>query len=758
MGLTSLRFRLLLLVLVAVLPGIALLLVAAREGEGRVEAGQRDEAQRLANLLSQEQQRTIESAQALLTGTSRMAALAAPIDPARCHAALAAIRDEIPTFNNLAVVDASGDLICAAAPLERPISIAHRAHFQRAVASRTFATGEFVVARINGRSTYYFATPVFGADRRLEVVVTVGLDLPTLQRRLEAQSLPAGAAAVVTDAGGRVLARRPPPVRSGDPYDLPLWDRMRGGDSGQAEQRDPDGVTRLYAFHPVPAPGGQPAMLVAVGLPVGPGQAQVRAVLWRMLAGFGAVGVLAIVVALAMGESLLARPLDRVISAARRLSAGDLSARTGLGCGRGEIGELAGAFDELARSLEQDAAERHRLEEQLRQAQKMEAVGQLAGGIAHDFNNLLTAILSFGGFVKNDLGEGHPSRPDVDEILASAARAAALTRQLLAFSRRQVLEVRVLDLGEAVRGVENMLRRLIGENIALETRVVPGATVLADPGHVEQILLNLAVNARDAMPAGGRLLLEVAEVPPDAPEVRADGGLPSGPLVRLSVRDTGTGMDPETLAHAFEPFFTTKPIGQGTGLGLSTVYGIVTQSGGVVRVESAPGQGATFRIYLPRADGAGGTRAAVPPAGVRLTGSETVLLVEDDDAVRALSRRVLTQAGYRVLQASRPSEARELAEQGGRIHLLLTDVMLPETSGPELARELTALSPDLKVLYTSGYTAGHLALEDLVNPGRAFLPKPFGPVQLLQRTREVLDAPLHGPERARKTETVVGPS
>ncbi len=748
MRLTSLRFRLLLLVLVAVLPGIALLFAAARESEARVQAAQRDQVLRLANLLSQEQQRTIESAQALLTGTSRMAALAAPIDLARCQATLAAIRGEIPGFNSVTVADARGDVICAADPLQRPLSIAHRAHFRKAVAARTFATGEFVVAQINGRSTYYFAAPVFRPDQQLDMVVTVGLDLPTLQRRLEAQSLPAGAAAVVTDAVGRVLASRPPPVRPGDPCDLPLWGLMRSGEVGQAEQRDQDGVTRLYAFHPVAAPGGQPAMLVAVGLPIGPAQAQVRAVLWRTLAGFGAVGLLAILVALAMGESLLARPLDRVIAAARRLAAGDLTARTGLGRGRGEIGELAGAFDELACSLEQDAAARHRLEEQLRQAQKMEAVGQLAGGIAHDFNNLLTAILSFGRFVRNDLGEAHPSRPDMDEILASAERAAALTRQLLAFSRRQVLEVRVLDLGEVVRGVENMLRRLIGENIALETRVVPGATVLADPGHVEQILLNLAVNARDAMASGGRLLIEVTELQPAAPEVRLDGGLPPGPLVRLSVRDTGTGMDTATLAHMFEPFFTTKPVGQGTGLGLSTVYGIVTQSGGVVRVESAPGQGATFRIYFPRADDAGGARAATPPAGMRLTGTETVLLVEDDDAVRALSRRALTQAGYRVLQASRASEARELAQRGGPIHLLLTDVILPETSGPELARELTARTPDLRVLFTSGYTAGHLAGEDLVSPGHAFLPKPFGPVQLLQRTREVLDAPPSVPRRA----------
>ncbi|GEJ55880.1 ATP-binding protein [Anaeromyxobacter diazotrophicus] len=744
MGLASLRFRLLVLVMVAVLPSIGLLLAAAREGERRAEVALRGDAERLAQLVSEDQKRSVESAEGLLTGVSRMAALAHPIDPVRCQRTLADIRAQIPGFNNLSLVDEGGNVMCAATPFSSPISIAHRAHFRNAIGSGAFAAGEYLLAQINSRPSYYFAAPVFGPDRRLQGVVTAGLDLGAMQRRLEGHALPAEAVAVVTDATGRVLARQPAPVRAGERFESPLLAAMLRGASGLTRQRDGDGVERLYAHRPVRGPGDRPVMFVAVGLPTELARAQVRGIFLHTMAGFGGVALLAIAVALAMGERLLAAPLDRIIGAARRLSGGDLSARTGLSRRRGEIGELAATFDEMASSLEADAAARRRLEEQFRHAQKMEALGQLAGGVAHDFNNLLTAILSFGRFVRADLGEGHPSRPDVEEILASAERAATLTRQLLAFSRRQVLEPRVLDLGESVRGVEKMLRRLIGEDVQLETRIAPGTgPVLADPGHVEQVILNLALNARDAMPGGGRLILEVAEVPAGAPERGGDPELPPGPLVRLTLTDTGVGMDEATLPRIFEPFFTTKPAGKGTGLGLSTVYGIVVQSGGAIRVRSAPGQGSTFTVYLPRAPEH--AAAAAAPAGTARRGrggTETVLLVEDDASVRALARRALAQAGYQVLEASRPSEARALVRRGAApLHLLLTDVILPETNGPALARELLELRPGLRVLYTSGYTAGHLAGDDVTASGHAFLPKPFTPELLVERVREVLDGP-----------------
>ena len=398
-------------------------------------------------------------------------------------------------------------------------------------------------------------------------------------------------------------------------------------------------------------------------------------------------------------------------------------------------GDIAGAVVAF-----KDVADRQRLESQLRHAQKMEAVGQLAGGIAHDFNNLLTAVVSAARFLQDDLGVGHPSAGDVQEILGAADRAAALTRQLLAFSRRQPMEPKVIDLGAAVQGMNKLLRRLVGESIYLDCSVVPGARVKVDPNHVEQVLLNLVVNARDATQPGGRISISVAGSAPDDPEVRSDPGLPPGPLVALAVTDTGAGMGQETLARIFEPFFTTKPVGKGTGLGLSTVYGIVTQSGGAIRVKSAPGKGSTFRVYLPRCEEP--VKAGAPGiAGDVRGGAETVLVVEDDGAVRALARRTLQRRGYRVLEADRPSGAMDVAGwETGPIHLLLSDVVLPEESGYRLASRLRGVRPGLRVLFMSGYTGGHLAEEDVPADSRAFLAKPFAPETLLSKVREVLDA------------------
>jgi CheY-like chemotaxis protein len=363
----------------------------------------------------------------------------------------------------------------------------------------------------------------------------------------------------------------------------------------------------------------------------------------------------------------------------------------------------------------------------------MEAVGQLAGGIAHDFNNLLTAMLSAGAFARDALQEGHPARADVDEFLVAARRAADLTKRLLAFSRRQVIEPRTFDLRDVVRGTLPMLSRLLGESIRLVT-ATPAAPCLvrADPSLLEQVVVNLAVNARDAMASGGELQIAVEEAAPGP-------GLPEGgPLLALRVTDDGAGMAPETLSRAFEPFFTTKPPGRGTGLGLTTVYTIVKQAGGVVRVESAPGQGTSVRVFLPRV--AAAEAAPTPTAGPAERprgGTECVLLVEDDDAIRQLARRTLEAAGYRVLDAGRPTGAREAARRHA-VQLLLTDVMLPEENGTTLAASLAGQHPGLRVLFISGYTAGHLEAHE---PGLRFLPKPFTPEQLLASVRRALDAP-----------------
>ena len=381
------------------------------------------------------------------------------------------------------------------------------------------------------------------------------------------------------------------------------------------------------------------------------------------------------------------------------------------------------------------------LEAQLRHAQKMEAVGRLAGGVAHDFNNLLTVITGRSQLLLLKLPPESSLRRDVELVEETAHRASALTRQLLSFSRKQIVQPRIVDLNEVVRGMETMLGRLIGEDITLATRLDPTAgCVRADPAQLEQMIVNLAVNARDAMPLGGRLTLETSFVRIDESFARQHVGLRAGPHVRLTVRDTGVGMDALIKTHLFEPFFTTKGPGKGTGLGLATVYGIVTQSGGAIRVESEPGQGATFTIDLPRVDAPADLRDPGFPAATP-RGSETVLLVEDEAEVRGLARDILHRQGYTVLEAADGDEALRIGrEQGGPIHLLVTDVVMPQMGGRELADRLKAGRAETKVLYVSGYTDDAILHQGVSETGTAFLPKPFTAAALAYKVREVLDA------------------
>ncbi len=390
-----------------------------------------------------------------------------------------------------------------------------------------------------------------------------------------------------------------------------------------------------------------------------------------------------------------------------------------------------------------DITERRQLESQLRQAQKMEAVGQLAGGVAHDFNNLLTVIGGRCYLMLTKLAPDDALRREVELVRGAAERAARLTHQLLAFSRKQVLEPRVLDLNETVTGIEPLLRRLIGEDI--EIRVTHGSDlgrVKADAGQVEQVILNLAVNARDAMPQGGRLVLETANVAVDERAARRAHELTPGRYVVLSVTDSGHGMDAATRAQIFEPFFTTKEVGKGTGLGLATVYGIVKQSDGFIEVESEPGRGASFKVYLPRVEEAVAVPEAAKASGTRLGGSETVLLVEDDENLRMLAREILTVQGYTVLEAAVPSDALRIHQaHPDRIDLLLTDIVMPEMNGRQLADRLKVARPEMAVLFMSGYTGAALGergeVAEFTGP---LLQKPFTPDGLSRRVRELLDA------------------
>ncbi|MEY2428363.1 MAG: hypothetical protein QOJ40_1248 [Verrucomicrobiota bacterium] len=410
----------------------------------------------------------------------------------------------------------------------------------------------------------------------------------------------------------------------------------------------------------------------------------------------------------------------------------------------GNVVKMIGTTQDITESKQAGEALR-RSEEQLRQAQKMEAVGRLAGGVAHDFNNLLTVIGGYCALSRQNLEPNDRLRKNFEEIESAAERAAALTAQLLAFSRKQVLKPRILSLNSVVAGMEKMLRRLIGEDIELSTSFDPAlGHVKADPGQIEQVILNLAVNARDAMPRGGKLTIRMANFVLDQKTRMRNRELESGPYVMLTISDTGVGMTPEVQAHLFEPFFTTKGVGRGTGLGLATCYGIICQSEGDIGVYSEPNCGTTFKVYLPRVDAAvspvcgGSTDSAPMPKG-----TESVLVVEDEAAVRRLATSVLRDRGYQVQEACNGIEALAVINQGSSIDLVVTDVIMPKMSGRALYDHLKVNKPEVKVLFMSGYTDDALALHGVLDAEFCFIEKPFSPSRLACKVREAIDASPH---------------
>jgi PAS domain S-box-containing protein len=844
----SLRVRLLVVVLVAVVPSLGIVWWSAL-GHRRVLMRQVEEsAHDLAQLVAERHQRAVDGARGLLFGISRLPSVQR-LDGRACSADLAPILSEARRYSNVGAVAPDGSMFCSAVPLKAPVNAGETPHVRGALRGE-FVVGGCVLSRSRGVPNFALAQPVRDAAGNIVAAAFATLDLKWLQSELDALPMPEGAEFVVVDGSGAVITGRPSPGRRAG---LPLDSRLlQPAAAGAVEAQALDGVRRVYGFHAVLGELGDPVMRVVVGVPAAAAYAPVNRIMRNSLLAFAAVALLALAMAALGGDVLVVRKLRAVGAAARRIAAGDYGARTGLQPGREEIGELARAFDDMAGSLDRlsrqnrllldavgdgvvgidrdgaivfanpaaaralgwdpeemlgkdahalfhprradgtalphgechiqeamlageahegagevlwrrdgssfpveyvstplvdggrvlgvvmvfkDVSERLRLEERLRQAEKMEAIGQLAGGVAHDFNNLLTAIVSYAQIARDALPRGAPTQADLHEIEIAAGRAAALTRQLLAFSRRQRLAPRIIELRAVVRGMETMLRRLLPESVALHVETPAAGTVLADPAQIEMAVLNLAVNARDAMPSGGGIEIRIDEVEDAAAE---DGELPPGPAAVLSVRDDGVGMDAATRERIFEPFFTTKPAGRGTGLGLSTVFGIVSQSGGAIRVHSEPGSGAEFRVYLPRrerpaAEPDGGRPGTAPGAGF-----ETILLAEDDDAIRVIARRSLGAAGYRVLDAASAGDALQIAQGGEHVDLLVTDVILPGRNGWELSVELSRARPGLRVLFMSGYAAQHGG-GALLPDGVPFLEKPFTPDDLLRAVRATLD-------------------
>jgi len=460
----------------------------------------------------------------------------------------------------------------------------------------------------------------------------------------------------------------------------------------------------------------------------------------RILLALGLLSVIAGSVLVFFISDTFTRPLANLVAGVRALEGGDYGFPLE-STGGDEVSQVTGAFARMRTNLQKTQAEQQQLEERLRQAHKMEAVGRLAGGVAHDFNNLLTIIRGNSDLLIDRDGADAFHKRCVEQIQKASGRAVAMTRQLLAFSRMQVLQPRVLDLNAVVAEMGKMLPRLIGEHI--EHVFVPEPKlklVTADPGQIEQVLMNLAVNSRDAMPGGGTLTVRTANVEMTQVDSARHGSMPAGSYVLLSVSDTGIGMDEETKTHIFEPFFTTKEVGKGTGLGLATVYGIVKQSGGFIWVESALGQGTTFEIYLPLASGPASKAEAEARRAALRRGSETILVVEDEAGVRELAGQFLKAQGYTVLEAKDGIEALEIAARHeGTIHVILTDMIMPRMSGTELVKRLKAIRPDMKAAYMTGYaeyaTSGN---ETPSNQQSSILQKPFSSTSLAEMIRAAL--------------------
>jgi len=741
----SLRLRILAPAALVALPAIVLLLYTSFERRDQAEQAITQSAERLASLKAVEQERLIEGTRQVLIALSHSREVREG-DSETCSAYLRRVAPQFRSmYTNLGVIDTGGMVLCsdiAAAP----VSLADRRYFQRALASKTFVVGEYNIGRYTGKPSFPFALPVVDEGGVVRRVVYATVDAEMLSEGLGSSDWPSDATIIVTDRDHTILAMYPGGKgRLGHSLSKgPLTLRMGSQPAGVIEHVE-HGVGEVMAFKRLlPQESG---VTVRVYVTKTQARAAADSAMYRTLLVFALVSCVILAGVHVASDRLLLRPIAQLTSASRQLAAGDLGARVAASTTIPELHELGKDFDAMASALEEREKQRliaemarKELEQHYHQAQKMDAVGRLAGGIAHDFNNMLTAILGYCELLLEDEDVAEKHRDDITEIQKAGKTAAQLTRQLLSFSRREIVEPSVLDLNEVVSGVDKMLHRLVGEHIQMETR--PGASlhpVKADRAQLEQVILNLAVNARDAMPDGGYITIETANVFLPSGLTGAYLDVPPGDYVMLSVRDTGSGIEPAVMQHLFEPFFTTKGTGKGTGLGLATVYGVVKQNNGGIQVESAIGRGSVFLIYFPRSDGRVFQETPVPVARRSPEEKATILIVEDDPGIRDLSTKILSRCGYKVLVAGGGEEARRVCERHeGDIHVLLSDVVMPGMNGPMVAAMLTRMRPGVRVVFMSGYTDDAIVRHGVMERDVPFLQKPFTPERLANKIAEVL--------------------
>ncbi len=722
-----LRTRLVVLGLIATAPALVVIVYTQALERSRARDQAAADIRQITQLAAAQQATWFDGVQRLLLTMAQLPDVRSD-DPARCRALLPAVLRDHPGYINIWVDKPNDTSFCEAIAVDPAITRLHptRVWYQRAVSTRTTAVGDFQSSPLTGMPDVVIAQPILAANGAVEGVVAAAIGLEPLNDIASRAGLPAGRTLTLTDRQRRILARYP--------YDKQWIGREQPRQSALFEMAHVQGRFDT---------GLDIGMEVDRDAAMAQADSQLRRQAVLLVLLLGAAGAASLV----GGEWFVRHPITDLAEVTRRLASGDLSARARLRRSAPGLDELATAVNAMATEMELRSRAEQRAqtelresEERLRHAQKLEVVGQLAAGVAHNFNNLLTVIAGFTELLMARHADGL-DRSDLEEVKKAAGRGAVLTRQLLAFSRRQDAAPARLDLNQTIGELRDMLGRVIREDITLDITLAPTpAWVLIDPHEVEQVVLNLVLNARDAMPGGGRIAIRISQTMFDAATTPAGIEPLAGWYVCISVSDTGTGIPPDVRKHLFEPFFTTKDAGKGTGMGLASVDAIVRQNNGAITVDTTPGKGSTFSLYFPAvpADVALHPELAPAPAGAAGTPTTTILLVEDEDPLRAVVARMLAQAGYRVLDARSPGEAIDLFEKHkSDVGLLLTDVIMPQMNGPALAQRLVAIRPELRVLFVSGYTE---ELPVLNTPGgkSKFLAKPFSSATLLGAVEDVL--------------------
>jgi signal transduction histidine kinase/CheY-like chemotaxis protein len=733
----SLRTRLLLLIMLAVLlPALFVSLRFFVDRGRRIEAATGNLSVVADDLATKLNEKILGTAQ-LLYGLARARDLDTT-DRRGCSTFLSAVRDEYPQYTGILTINPDGSLFCDSINTGRNLDLRDRKYFQQASSRNGVVVLEPVFGRLTGIAVLQVAYGVRGPSGELKFVLLASLNL----EKFVSDHAQRGQEVLLLDLKGKIMAWSPANIRSfyrgTSLAQQPLFAfAEKNASGGSGEVAGIDGGRQVWAVAGLPAIRNA-GLLILVGESRADLVSAANTRLAQDMIALASVALLLFLGVWLLVELGIRRQISRIVKMAQQLGAGNPQARIPPPYPVDELGGLMLVLNRMAASLEHQNAAIEDLNEKVRQAQKMEAIGHLTGGVAHDFNNMLTVILGCAEDLAEKLADNPELRKRAELVMAAADRGAGLTRSLLAFARRQPLDPKSVDVNTLVLQMENLLRRTFSEHIELSFVLGPEvALALVDPGQLETAILNLAINARDAMPLGGRLIVETGNAHLDS-FYAGRNDLPAGDYVMVAVADSGTGMKPDVLARAFEPFFTTKEVGKGTGLGLSMVYGFVKQSGGHIKIYSETGHGTIVKLYLPRANTAAAALPAPQPASLPGAG-EAILAVEDDDLVRAHVESELATLGYAVKAVRNGAEALEILRASGKIDLLFSDVVMPGgLSGPELAREAQLLRPGLKVLFTSGYTESTVLHRGGFDSGMQLLSKPYRRQELATKLRAML--------------------